>query len=85
MNNDKIVRKWLTACPGSFEGPDHTTALRAAYASAGVSGTMALSAFADALARMGYTPVCVRTEPMLCRLILPDAKSVGVRPRVYHD
>lgn len=83
MNNDKVVRRWVTACPGSFDGADHTSCLRAAYASAGVSESMALSGFATALARMGHVPKEVR--PGLYRLILPDAKSVGVRPRVYHD
>lgn len=83
MNNDKIIRRWVTACPGSFEGPDHTAVLRDAYAAAGVSASMALSEFAAALDRMGHKPREVR--PGLWRLILPDARSPGVRPRVYHD
>ena len=83
MQHDKIARRWVTSCAGSFEGPDHTACLRAAYASAGLSDHMALSDFADALARMGHVPVCVRDG--LYRLILPDAKSPGVRPRTYAE
>lgn len=82
MRDDQLVRRWITeALPGHFDADTPQAAVTAAFEKSGLSEHMTLATFRGALHLAGYQPVCVRTEPMLYRLILPDGKSPGVRAR----
>lgn len=67
---DSYVRSWIMTLPGYFEGPTPDAAIRKAHFASGLSGQMAVAVFAECLARMGHTPICVRNG--CYRLRLPE-------------
>lgn len=76
----RLVRRFIMSLPGHFDGASAQEAVAAAFDASGLSSEMTLAEFRGQLHMVGHVPVCVRTEPMLYRLALPE-KSPGVKAR----
>lgn len=80
--NTRLVRQFIMSLPGPFDSDNPQGAVATASNASGLADRMTLAEFRGELHLVGHAPVCVRTEPMLYRLALPE-RGPGVTSRVF--